>query len=209
MPATHNGVAVADFDGDGRLDAFVAGWKAPNRLLIWGDDGVIRDGDLGDAADENVAGTGAAACDVDGDGTEEIYSVTTDGIGGIMTSPDKLYRRATSADGTKSDGWTDVLKLPGNSANQHSGLSAACVARNDGRHAVAVANYGSVAAASPKISGFPATRPSDSSRLLPLECPRRGCGVVAVAETSRRVSGGRRRDERAQSLRGVNRTPPR
>ena len=81
---------------------------------------------------------GVAACDMDGDGLEEIYFLNVDRFGGLGEVSDRLYRRT-------SDGWADVFEQSANveAVNRFSGRSVICFDRDgDGRYGVFVANCG-------------------------------------------------------------------
>ncbi|WP_114392469.1 CRTAC1 family protein [Oleisolibacter albus] len=105
-PALHQGVAVADVDGDGQDEVLVAGQGGPNRLLKW--DGQT----LVDVADPLLADDGRPAlalvcADLDGDGREEVY-VQNQG-NGTGRSPDRLL----ACFGRR---WIDLLAQPDNFA---------------------------------------------------------------------------------------------
>lgn len=150
-PAQYNyGVAVTDWDGDGAFEAVVAGFQAPNKVVKY-DAGsgtyvdLLASGDPVDGgstvADASRKAIGVAACDVDGDGREELYVLNTDAYSGKTVTSDRLFARAASA----ADGWRDVFELPVNqdSANFVAGRSCACVDRfGKGEYEVMVANYG-------------------------------------------------------------------
>lgn len=85
------GVACADFDGDGRIDIFVANDKTANQLWINKGNGSFEDTALlaGAAFDANGnahAGMGVAAGDFDGDGDVDIF------ISNIMGESHMLYQ---------------------------------------------------------------------------------------------------------------------
>lgn len=72
------GVALGDFDDDGRMDLYVANDGTPNQLWIQSPDGVFADKALlaGCAVDMNgmaEAGMGAVAVDVDQDGDLDLF----------------------------------------------------------------------------------------------------------------------------------------
>ncbi len=76
------GIAVTDVDGDGAFEIFIAGFtNAPNLVLKWNGSGFenVADPILADIDRQAI---GVAACDVDGDGLEEIYVLNTDTFAG-------------------------------------------------------------------------------------------------------------------------------
>ena len=82
---------------------------------------------------------GVAACDIDGDGFEELYVLNTDQYSGTTTTSDRLIER--DADGQ----YQDMFSLPKHSgaANYVAGRWCACTDRDgDGKYGIFVANYG-------------------------------------------------------------------
>jgi hypothetical protein len=100
------GVVCADFNGDGRIDIFVANDKTPNQMWINKGDGTFEDNALmsGTAYDENGlehAGMGVTVGDFDGDGLDDIF------IANIRGESHLLYRNLGNGmfqDVTKSYG---------------------------------------------------------------------------------------------------------
>jgi hypothetical protein len=138
-PAQRNyGVAVTDIDGDGLFELFVTGYGGfPNQVLKWAGEGLenITPPALADATRQAI---GVAACDIDGDGNEEIYVLNTDTFAGAKRFADRLYDCV-------DDQWTDLFSLPINNRilNLTAGRSVACVDRNgDGQYGFFIANYG-------------------------------------------------------------------
>jgi hypothetical protein len=81
---TSLGVAVGDYDGDGRLDVFVANDGMANHLWIGGADGTFTNHALAmgcgvDEAGAAKAGMGVGSADVDGDGALDILVVNLQG----------------------------------------------------------------------------------------------------------------------------------
>ena len=137
------GISVTDVDGDHRFEAFVCGYGYPNTLIAW-KDGSVRDlaPRMALAAPERKA-IGVASCDMDGDGTEEIYVLNTDSYGGTKQFTDHLFRRSGSAPAETP--WSDLLESPVNkdSRSSFAGRSVACVDRaGSGVYEVAAASYG-------------------------------------------------------------------
>ena len=142
----------ADIDGDHRFEAFVCGNGFPN--LVYQHDaasGTLRDvlqeqsgsvqrsGDLTILAAPERKAIGVAACDMDGDGAEEIYVLNTDAYGGDKGFGDHIFHRDTA-----SDTWTDIFADAANAGvrNSFAGRSVACVDRTGGgRYGVAAASY--------------------------------------------------------------------
>jgi hypothetical protein len=109
-----NGIALLDYDGDGRLDLFVpSGWvtepgkvaaRAPCRLYRNRGDGTFEDATERAGVGGDAWASGAAVGDVDGDGRPDLF-VTCFG-------PDALYRNLGDGtfervkDGPGIDGWS-------------------------------------------------------------------------------------------------------
>ncbi len=73
------GVAIADFDGDGRQDIYVVGFRTLNRLLVNNGDGTFRDRSIPSGAGGNLMPQGirnlelgVAAADFDNDGAVDL-----------------------------------------------------------------------------------------------------------------------------------------
>ena len=131
------GIAVSDVDLDGDFEAIVAGYSGSNEVWDWRD-GAIVEVTPPSIADSTRKAIGVAACDVTGDGAEEIYFLNIDQFGGLGEVSDRLWRRS-------ADGWEDLFETGANSGqvNQFSGRSVACLDRDsDGIYGVFVANYG-------------------------------------------------------------------
>lgn len=138
-PAQLNyGIAVTDVDGDGAFELFVAGFGgAPNLVLKWTENGFINIADPV-LADPKRQAIGVAACDIDGDGAEEIYVLNTDTFAGTKRLADRLFDRI-------DDQWTDLFTLNMNrdALNLTAGRSVACLDRHgSGIYGFFVANYG-------------------------------------------------------------------
>ncbi|XP_034613678.1 cartilage acidic protein 1, partial [Trachemys scripta elegans] len=140
------GVAVTDVDADGDLEIVVAGYNGPNLVLKY-DRAQQRLVNL--APDERSSpyyalrdrqgnAIGVTACDIDGDGREEIYFLNTNNaFSGLATYTDKLFK-------FRAGRWEDLLSDEVNRAvaSRFAGRSVACVDRaGSGRYAIYIANY--------------------------------------------------------------------
>ncbi|EOD24988.1 hypothetical protein EMIHUDRAFT_74002, partial [Emiliania huxleyi CCMP1516] len=141
-PAQLNyGVAVTDTDGDGNFEFVVAGYGAANQAFEWDgssyQDIALSSPTLQDAEHRAI---GVAACDIDGDGHEELYVLNTDQYSGSTSTSDKLI----DFDDARRE-HVELFALPQNqgTANYVAGRSCACVDRHaDGKFGIMVANYG-------------------------------------------------------------------
>ncbi|KAM8772499.1 cartilage acidic protein 1a isoform 1-T2 [Acanthopagrus schlegelii] len=144
------GMAVTDVDGDGDLEVVVAGYDGPNLVLKYDrtqnrliniavDDSNSPYYALRDRAG---AAIGVTACDVDGDGREEIYFLNTNNAySGRATYSDKLFK---FRNGRFEDLLSDELNVRRGVANRMAGRSVACIDRKGtGRYSIYVANYAS------------------------------------------------------------------
>ncbi|XP_070827514.1 cartilage acidic protein 1a [Chaetodon trifascialis] len=144
------GMAVTDVDGDGDLEVVVAGYNGPNLVLKYDHTQnrlvniAIDDSNSPYYALRDRAGNaiGVTACDVDGDGREEIYFLNTNNaFSGRATYSDKLFK---FRNGRFEDLLSDELNVRRGVANGMAGRSVACVDRKGtGRYSVYVANYAS------------------------------------------------------------------
>ena len=101
-----------------KLYVFSTGFDGPNTLMTW-QDGKLVDVTPPELEDVETNAIGAAACDIDEDGEEELYVLTTGGAyGGQKATKDKLYDK-------QGDTWVDLLE-DSRVTNQYSGRSVAC-----------------------------------------------------------------------------------
>uniref|UniRef100_A0A6Q2Y032 ASPIC/UnbV domain-containing protein n=1 Tax=Esox lucius TaxID=8010 RepID=A0A6Q2Y032_ESOLU len=144
------GMAITDVDGNGDLEVVVAGYNGPNLVLKYDrDQGRLVNIAVDDPSSpfyalRDPAGNaiGVTACDVDGDGREEIYFLNTNNAySGRATYSDKLFK---FRHGRFEDLLGDDINVRRGVANRMAGRSVACVDRKGtGRYAVYVANYAS------------------------------------------------------------------
>lgn len=124
------GVAVTYRDG--QPQAFVTGFGAPNQLLAWRN-GQLRDITPQELRNPESDAIGAAWCDIDNDGNEELYVLTTDRYGGQKQFRDQLYSYENGA-------WKNILEEQP-VTNSFAGRSVACTHSPEGP-GFFVARYG-------------------------------------------------------------------
>ncbi|XP_064320002.1 cartilage acidic protein 1 isoform X2 [Phalacrocorax carbo] len=142
------GVAVTDLDADGDFEIVVAGYNGPNLVLKYDK---MQGRLVNVAVDERSSpyyalrdrqgnAIGVTACDIDGDGREEIYFLNTNNaFSGMATYTDKLFK-------LRNGRWEDLLSDEVNRdvASRFAGRSVACVDRTgSGRYSIYIANYAS------------------------------------------------------------------
>ncbi|KAM6067417.1 cartilage acidic protein 1 isoform 4-T4 [Chlamydotis macqueenii] len=142
------GVAVTDLDADGDFEIVVAGYNGPNLVLKYDK---VQGRLVNVAEDERSSpyyalrdrqgnAIGVTACDIDGDGREEIYFLNTNNaFSGMATYTDKLFK-------LRNGRWEDLLSDEVNRdvASRFAGRSVACVDRTgSGRYSIYIANYAS------------------------------------------------------------------
>ncbi|XP_063406897.1 cartilage acidic protein 1-like [Mytilus trossulus] len=139
------GVAVSDVDNDGDLEWIVAGFSGSNFVLKYNK----KSGYLENIAQKNTPyknlmdpkgqAIGVCACDIDGDGREEIYFLNTNkAYSGMSSYSDKLFK-------WRNGQYEDILLDSVNTnlqAKNYAGRSVACVDRfGSGKYSIAVATY--------------------------------------------------------------------
>ncbi|XP_074089292.1 cartilage acidic protein 1 isoform X1 [Macrotis lagotis] len=142
------GVAVTDVDHDGDFEIVVAGYNGPNLVLKY-DRAQQRLVNI--AVDERSSpyyalrdrqgnAIGVTACDIDGDGREEIYFLNTNNaFSGVATYTDKLFK---FRNGRWEDILSDEVNVRRGVASRFAGRSVACVDRTgSGRYSIYIANY--------------------------------------------------------------------
>lgn len=132
----HYGICVTDVDGDGQFEWLVAGFGDANRAYKWTGQHYEDIAPL-TLADKRRQAIGLAACDIDGDGREEIYVLNTDSFGGAKRFADRLF--------AFGDDWVDLYSVPHNHAalNLTAGRSVVAIDRTgNGLYGFFVANYG-------------------------------------------------------------------
>jgi len=133
------GISVTDIDKDGSFEFVVAGFGARNLAYKWNADKGLYD-EIADKVlqDSQRKAIGLAACDIDGDGYEELYVLNTDEYSGDTTTSDGLF---DFENGKYFDLFTEDRNKK--SGNFVAGRSCACVDRfGNGKYSVVVSNYG-------------------------------------------------------------------
>ncbi len=132
------GVAVTDFDNDGNDEFIVTGFRYNNLALGFNGETLknkITDNIFSDPERSTI---GVAACDIDKDGSEEIYFLNTDTYSGMKMYSDRLL--------INSQGAIEDLfekKINQSELNLTAGRSVVCVDREGkGNYGIYVANYG-------------------------------------------------------------------
>ncbi|XP_063291244.1 cartilage acidic protein 1 isoform X1 [Pelobates fuscus] len=142
------GVAVTDVDNDGDFEIVVAGYNGPNLVLKYNKEkGHLvniavdeRSSPYYQLRDRQGNAIGVTACDIDGDGREEIYFLNTNNaFSGMATYSDKLFK-------FRNGHWENILgddvNIRRGVASWFAGRSVACIDRKGtGRYAIYVANY--------------------------------------------------------------------
>lgn len=139
------GVAVSDVNYDGNPDFIVAGYNGPNFVFTYSKESgtvtsIAQEGTPYAALKDTPGNAiGVAACDIDGDGKEEIYFLNTNqAYAGRAAYGDKIFKWRN---GQYVDLYSDTVNadMP---AKGFAGRSVACVDRKGtGRYSFAVATY--------------------------------------------------------------------
>lgn len=112
---------------------YATGFGGPNSLMRWRDGGLVEDTPK-PLRDPGTNAIGAAGCDFDGDGQEEIYVLTTGAqFGGRKETSDRLYD-------LQNGSWVDIFE-DSNVPNRYAGRSVGCTYTPDG-YGFFVARYG-------------------------------------------------------------------
>ncbi|OWF50042.1 cartilage acidic protein 1-like [Mizuhopecten yessoensis] len=141
----HYGIAASDVDDDGHIDWIVAGFDGPNFVLKYDVKAkrliniAARNSPYAAIMDEAGQAIGISACDIDGDGKEEIYVLNTNnGFAGLSSYSDKLFK-------WRNGSYVDLYSDPVNSnitAKNYAGRSVACIDRaGTGRYSFIITAY--------------------------------------------------------------------
>lgn len=138
------GVAVSDIDNDGSLEWIVAGFSGPNFVLKFDRAtkrliNLAQDHRYSAIADQGGQAIGVCACDIDGDGREEIYFLNTNNAyAGRADYGDSLFK-------WRNGKYVNLYTDPVNSrmeAKSFAGRSVACIDRlGTGKYSIVIATY--------------------------------------------------------------------
>ena len=139
------GAAVTDVDNDGDFEIFIAGFTGPNIVLKYDRasktlKNIAKPGTpFEELMDSSGQALGVCACDIDGDGTEEIYVLNSNqAYAGFSSYPDKLFKWVN---GNYVDLLSDSINV-NVSAKNYAGRSVACIDRHgSGKYGIIVATY--------------------------------------------------------------------
>ena len=142
QPMRAYGACGFDADGDGVDELFVCGFADANRLLKWDGRRVIdlcrEDPAFAPLADPDRLAIGCCAADINGDGREELYVLTSDAFAGAKRFSDRLF----AFEGGR---WHDLFADFEHAAvmNLVAGRSVAALDRHgQGRYGFLLATYG-------------------------------------------------------------------
>ncbi len=137
-PRLSYGVAVTDFDNDGNDEFIVTGFRYNNLALGFNGESLenkITDNIFSDPERSTI---GVAACDIDKDGSEEIYFLNTDTYSGMKVYSDRLLINTQNVINDLFEKEINQSEL-----NLTAGRSVVCVDREGkGNYGIYVANYG-------------------------------------------------------------------
>lgn len=138
------GVAISDVDNDGSLEWIVAGFSGPNFVLKFDRAtkrliNLAQDHRYSAIADQGGQAIGVCACDIDGDGREEIYFLNTNNAyAGRADYGDSLFK-------WRNGKYVNLYTDPVNSrmeAKSFAGRSVACIDRlGTGKYSIVIATY--------------------------------------------------------------------
>lgn len=138
------GVAVSDVDNDGSLEWIVAAFSGPNFVLKFDRAtkrliNLAQDHRYSAIADQGGQAIGVCACDIDGDGREEIYFLNTNNAyAGRADYGDSLFK-------WRNGKYVNLYTDPVNSrmeAKSFAGRSVACIDRlGTGKYSIVIATY--------------------------------------------------------------------
>lgn len=138
------GVAVSDVDNDGSLEWIVAGFSGPNFVLKFDRAtkrliNLAQDHRYSAIADQGGQAIGVCACDIDGDGREEIYFLNTNNAyAGRADYGDSLFKWRN---GKYVNLYTDPVNFR-LEAKSFAGRSVACIDRlGTGKYSIVIATY--------------------------------------------------------------------
>ena len=139
------GVAVSDVDNDGNMDWIVAGFSGSNFVFTYDkelgrlENIALRNTAYQELMDPEGNAIGVCACDIDGDGREEIYFLNTNNAyAGRSSYGDKLFKWRN---GKYVDLYSDSVNLK-LTAKGFAGRSVACIDRfGSGKYSIAIATY--------------------------------------------------------------------
>ncbi|ESO86161.1 hypothetical protein LOTGIDRAFT_129677 [Lottia gigantea] len=139
-----NGVAVTDIDNDGHFEWILAGYTGPNLILKLVNGTYRNVAEVGspyeNLRDPDGAARGVCACDLNGDGREEIYFVNSNHrYSGIESYTDRLFI-------WRDEKYIDLFQDPINKhIPMYPGTAVACLDRDgDGRYGFFVTTYSEV-----------------------------------------------------------------
>jgi len=147
--AIRYGLAVLNMDNGTDWEVFIGGFGTPNIALKWnrtkiGFDNFARDANL---QANKFDSTGVVACDLDGDGTEELYVLNTGNLGGDEHIGDHIFKRQfkrRKGEFTHVPFYTDLLqhRYDNDSKIEFEPTSMSCVdIDGSGIYHVATANF--------------------------------------------------------------------